>query len=328
MFAARGRSYGIAKGATMDISVIIPVYNEEKNIAPLYSDVKKVLDGLNRSYEIIFTNDGSTDGTLEELKKIRSSGNTIKIIDFNKNFGQTPAIMAGFDHAVGDIIIAMDGDMQNDPADIPALIDGLNSGFDLVSGWRKKRKDSFLLRTLPSKIANSLISTVLKTPLHDYGCTLKAYRRNVIKDMRLYGEMHRFIPAIAAWQGAKITEIEVNHRARKFGKTKYGLGRALNVILDLLLIAFLSGYSTKPIRFFGKLSITTSTLGLITFLITAYMKINSGVDMTGNPLLILSVLFFLVSIQLISMGFLGEINIRTYYESQDKKTYYVREVIN
>lgn len=311
----------------MDLSVIIPVNNEEKNIAPLYSELKEVLPGLNKSYEIIFVDDGSTDETLSELKKLKPGDGNLKIINLNKNFGQTPAIMAGFDNASGEVIITMDGDLQNDPADIPKLLDKLDSGFDLVSGWRKKRKDSFLLRVLPSKLANGLISAVLKVHLHDYGCTLKAYKRNVITGMKLYGEMHRFIPAIADWKGAKITEIEVNHRPRRWGKTKYGISRTIKVVLDLLLIVFLSEYSTKPIRFFGGLGLASGSLGIISFLAVIYMKLFGGTDMTGNPLLILSVLFFLVSVQLISMGFLGEINIRTYYESQDKKTYHVKEII-
>ncbi len=311
----------------MNISVIIPVYNEEKNIAPLHSETRKVLDGMGQPYEIIFVNDGSSDNTLEELKKTRQSGPGTRIIDLNRNFGQTAAIMAGFDASKGDIVITMDGDMQNDPHDIPRLIEKLNSGYDLISGWRKKRKDSLLLRVLPSKIANRMISAVLKVPLHDYGCTLKAYRRGAIKDIRLYGEMHRFIPAIASWQGAKIAELEVNHRPRKYGKTKYGLNRTVKVLLDLLLLSFLSEYSTNPVRFFGGLGLISAGVGSLAFLVMILMKLFGHVDMTGNPLLILSVLFFLVSVQLILMGFLGEINIRTYYESQNKKTYYIREIL-
>jgi glycosyltransferase involved in cell wall biosynthesis len=235
--------------------------------------------------------------------------------------------MAGFDAATGDILITMDGDLQNDPGDIPAFLARINEGFDLVTGWRKKRKDNVLLRIIPSVTANFIISKVLKTNIHDYGCTLKAYRKDITKNMRLYGEMHRFIPAIANWRGAKITEIETNHRPRKYGKTKYGLNRTVKIILDLLLMAFLSEYSTKPLRFFGGIGLASSFLGTLLLLVVIYMKIFSNVDMTGNPLLILSVLFFLVSIQLISLGFLGEINIRTYYETQNKKTYYINEII-
>ena len=311
----------------MEISVIIPVYNEEKNIRPLCDEISEVLGKYGRSYEVIFINDGSTDNTLQELTGIKQSDPHLKIIDLNRNFGQTPAIMAGFDMAGGDIVITMDGDMQNDPRDIPALIEKLDSGFDLVSGWRRKRKDAFLRRVVPSRLANWLISVTLKVPLHDYGCTLKAYKRDVIKNLRLYGEMHRFIPAIACWKGARITELEVNHRPRQYGKTGYGLNRTIKVLLDLLLIAFLSEYSTKPIRFFGGMGIISGSLGFLSFLLVVYMKLVKHTDMSGNPLLILCVLFFLVSVQLISMGFLGEINIRTYYESQNKTIYHIRDIL-
>lgn len=311
----------------MELSVIIPVYNEDENIPILYNELKSVMSSLKRSYEIIFINDGSTDRTIEVLKGLKSANSDLKIIDLKKNFGQTPAIMAGFDAAEGDIIITMDGDLQNDPGDIPKFLVKMNEGFDLVTGWRKDRKDNFLFRIFPSVIANSLISKVLKTDIHDFGCTLKAYKKDTVKNMKLYGEMHRFIPAIANWRGARITELETNHRPRKYGKTKYGLNRTIKVLLDLLLVAFLSEYSTKPLRFFGGMGLISSTLGFIFFLCVIFMKISAKVDMTGNPLLILSVLFFLVSIQLVSLGFLGEINIRTYYESQDKKTYYINENI-
>ena len=311
----------------MDLSIVVPIYNEAENISRLHSEIKEVLDKLGKSYEILFINDGSTDETLKTLKEINSSDKTVKIVDLNRNFGQTAAVMAGFDISSGDMIITLDGDLQNDPADIPVLIDKLNEGFDLVSGWRKNRKDNLLLRVLPSKAANWLISRMLRVSLHDYGCTLKAYRKDVVKGLKLYGEMHRFIPAIADWKGAKITEVEVNHRKRKYGKTKYGINRTIKVFLDLILIAFLSEYSTKPIRFFGGLGLGSGFAGVATFLIVILMKFFGGTDMTGNPLLILSMLFLLVSIQFFSMGFLGEINIRTYYESQGKTIYHIREII-
>ena len=310
----------------MDLSVIIPVYNEEKNISLLYNEIKDALTPLEKSYEILFVNDGSTDNSLSELRKLSSTDTNLKTINLRKNFGQTPAIMAGFDNAQGNIIVTMDGDLQNDPNDIPELLKKLDEGFDLICGWRKKRKDNFLLRTLPSKIANFLISKVLKTNIHDYGCTLKVYKKDILTDMRLYGEMHRFIPAIANWRGAKIAEVETHHRPRKYGKTKYGLNRTIKVVLDLLLMAFLSEYSTKPLRFFGGIGLMSSGMGFLCLFCVVFMKIVSNVDMTGNPLLILSVLFFLVCIQLISLGFLGEINIRTYYESQDKKTYHISDI--
>lgn len=311
----------------MDISIVIPFYNESENVTSLCEELTEVLNGLGKPYEILCVDDGSTDNTLEKLNLARENNNAIKIIELTRNFGQTPAIMAGFNNAQGDVIVAMDGDLQNDPHDIPRMIEKLNEGYDLVSGWRKKRKDNFLFRTLPSKIANKIIAAFLKTPIHDYGCTLKAYKRKVVENIRLYGEMHRFIPAIANWNGARLAEVEVNHRPRIHGYTKYGINRTIKVVLDLLLVAFLSEYSTKPIRFFGGLGIASSLFGMLSFLIVVFMKVLDGIDMTGNPLLVLSVLFFLVSIQLLSMGFLGEINIRTYYESQDKKTYHIRKIV-
>lgn len=311
----------------MQTSVVIPVFNEEKNVRPMCSELKEVMDRTGRSYEIIVINDGSTDNTLAELKKLKSSVPTLKIVDLNRNFGQTAAIMAGFNTAQGEIIITMDGDMQNDPHDIPALLSKLEEGNDLVSGWRRDRKDPFLTRILPSKTANWLISKLLKTSLHDYGCTLKAYRREVVKDLKLYGEMHRFIPAIASWKGARITELEVNHRPRTLGKTKYGLNRTVNVLLDLMLVSFLSEYSTKPIRFFGGLGLLSAAFGFVSMFAVILMKVFTQHNMVRNPLLIMSVLFFMVSIQMLSLGFLSEINIRTYYESQNKNIYHIREIL-
>lgn len=311
----------------MDISIVVPVFNEEQNISPLITELSGILSQIGKTYEIIIVNDGSTDNTLAELERIKGSCPELKIIDLSKNFGQTPAIMAGFDKADGNFVVTLDGDLQNDPKDIPGLIEKLETGSDLVCGWRKKRKDPFFFKVLPSKLANWLIAKALKLKLHDFGCTLKAYKKDVIKNMRLYGEMHRFIPAIASWEGAIITEVPVNHRARKYGKTKYGLNRTIRVMLDLLLMAFLSEYSTKPLRFFGGLGVMTSLLGFFSFFLVLYMKIVNHMDMTGNPLFILCVLFMLVSTQLFSLGFIGELNIRTYYESQDKKTYHIRKII-
>jgi glycosyltransferase involved in cell wall biosynthesis len=317
----------LAEEKIMDISVIVPVFNEEKNISPLVNELTDSLSRTEKTYELIFVNDGSTDKTLSELERTKASRPDLKIIDLNKNFGQTAAIMAGFDNAKGEIVVTIDGDLQNDPGDIPMLLEKLGSGFDLVCGWRRKRKDHVLSRIVPSKMANWLIAKALKLPLHDFGCTLKAYKKSVVKNMRLYGEMHRFIPAIAGWEGATITEVPVNHRPRKHGKTKYGLNRTIRVFLDLLLMSFLSEYSTKPIRFFGGLGVMTGLLGFFSFLLVVYMKIFNNMNMTGNPLLILCVLFLLVSTQLFSLGFIGELNIRTYYESQDKKTYHIRKII-
>ncbi|KJJ85197.1 glycosyl transferase family protein [Candidatus Omnitrophus magneticus] len=310
-----------------EISIIVPVYNEETNVPILYNEITSILKIINKSYEILFINDGSTDGTLNQLQALKKESTTLKIINFTRNFGQTPALMAGFNNASGKILITLDGDLQNDPKDIPILLNKINEGYDLVTGWRKNRKDNLFVRTIPSKIANKLINKMLKTTLHDYGCTLKAYKQEITKDLALYGEMHRFIPAIAVARGAKIAEIIVNHRPRIHGKTKYNLSRTGKVLLDLLFLSFLNTYGTKPIRFFGSLSILSFFGGIVSTLVLIYMKIMLKNDMTGNPLLILSALCFLMSLQLISIGFLGEIEIRTYYESQDKKTYYIKEII-
>jgi len=310
----------------MDISIVIPVFNEEKNVLALHSEIKKVLDALGKSYEIIFVNDGSTDSTLENLKNINKSDPRTRIVSFNRNFGQTAAIAAGFDTAEGAMIITMDGDLQNDPKDIPRLLHETDKGYDIVSGWRKRRKDPSL-RVTVSREANWLISKLLGVKLHDYGCTLKVFKKDVVKNMNLYGEMHRFIPAVASWSGAKVGEIEVSHRPRKAGKSKYGYSRIVKVFLDLLTLTFLSEYRTKPIRFFGGMSIASFLLGILSFAALCYMKIVKGIDMTGNPLIILTTLFVLVSAQLISIGFIAEINIRTYYESQKKPIYHIKEII-
>jgi len=310
----------------MNISVVIPVYNEGESVFPLYSELNEVLSSCGKTHEIIFVNDGSTDHTFENLKNIHSKNQSVRIINLNKTFGQTAAILAGFHLAKGDIIVTMDGDLQNDPHDIPNMLKEIDNGFDIVSGWRKKRKDN-ILRVIPSILANRLISSFLGLRLHDYGCTLKAFRKNIVKDINLYGEMHRFIPAVASWSGAKIKEIEVNHRTRKHGKSKYGYSRIIKVLLDLVVMIFLSEFRTKPIRFFGGIALINLFLGMLSFVGLIYMKFFNGVDMTGNPLIILTVLFILVSVQLISIGLIGEINIRTYYESQDKKTYHIKEII-
>lgn len=311
----------------MDITIVVPIYNEEANIALLVTEISSVMNKMEESYELLLINDGSTDNSFTEMKKAKVAIPQIKIIDFKRNFGQTPAIMAGFNNALGNIIITIDGDLQNDPRDIPMLVEKINSGSDLVCGWRKNRKDVFLFRKVPSKIANCILAKVLKTHIHDYGCTLKAYRRDILENLKLYGDMHRFIPAIASWQGANIAEIEVNHKARLYGKTKYGINRTIKVILDIFLLIFMAEFGTKPIRFFGGIGLISAGLGIISTITLIYMKVMKGIDITGDPLLILSVLFFLVSVQLISIGFLGEINMRTYYESSGKKTYVIRDII-
>jgi glycosyltransferase involved in cell wall biosynthesis len=312
----------------MDLSIVIPVYNEEENIPKLYKELKEVLEKLGKEYEIIFVDDGSTDRTYQILQELARKDPHVKVIRFRRNYGQTAAMYAGFQYAQGDVIITMDGDLQNDPKDIPKLLEKIEEGYDIVSGWRKNRKDNFITRILPSKIANWLISKVTGVHLHDYGCTLKAYRKEVAKNYRLYGDMHRFLPAVAKSFGAKITEIVVNHRPRIYGKSKYGIGRTIRVMLDILLVKFLNDYMNKPLYVFGGLGLFMAFLG---FLILAYLaveKIFFGASIGGRPLLILGVLLFLSGLQLISTGIIAELIIRTYYESKQDVPFRIAEVIN
>ncbi len=309
------------------ISVVIPILNEEGNIKSLYPQLKQVLDGLGREYELIFVDDGSIDGTFPLLKEIAAQDDKVKIIRFRKNFGQTAAISAGFDYATGDIIITSDGDLQNDPEDIPKLIAKVEEGYDVVSGWRKDRKEPFLTRILPSKIANSLISFLTDVKLHDYGCSLKAYRREVVKNINLYGEMHRFIPALASWMGISVAEVPVNDRARKFGKSKYGLSRTTKVLLDLITVKFLLRYSTRPIQIFGFLGLISTLVGFLMALYLSYGRLFKGQSLANRPILLLAVLLIFIGIQLITMGLLGEMIVRIYHEAQGKPIYVVRELI-
>ncbi|KKR49061.1 MAG: Dolichol-phosphate mannosyltransferase [Candidatus Magasanikbacteria bacterium GW2011_GWC2_40_17] len=310
------------------LSIIIPVYNEEESLKLLYEQIKKVCSNLSKNYEIIFIDDGSQDGGYKLLKEIALKDSMVKLVKFRRNFGQTAAISAGIDASQGEIIIPLDADLQNDPADIPKLLEKLNEDFDVVSGWRKNRQDKFLSRKLPSHLANFLISFITKVKLHDYGCTLKAYRSEILKDLRIYGEMHRFIPAYAAWRGAQVTEIVVDHHSRKFGKTKYGISRTLKVILDLLVVKFVIDYSTKSIYFFGGLGLTSVFFGFISGLIAVYFKLFEGRSFISTPLPLLTALLFLVGIQLIMMGLLSDMILRSYYETNDKKNYTVKERIN
>jgi glycosyltransferase involved in cell wall biosynthesis len=312
--------------STIELSLVVPLLNEQDNLKPLYEQITNALK--NRfSYEIIFIDDGSTDQGPEILKQFQTQDDRVRIICFRKNFGQTAAMSAGFDHARGEIIIALDADCQNDPADIPMLVDKLREGYDVVSGWRKKRHDHVVTRLLPSRIANWLISTITGVKLHDYGCTLKAYRKEVLEEINLYGEMHRFIPAIASWAGARIAEAVVNHRPRTAGMAKYGLGRTFKVVLDLITVKFLGSFSTKPIYIFGGLG-GLSGLGALLFGgLVIYQKLMSGMDMTGNPLLILTAVLMITTVQFILMGLLAEILVRTYHESQNRPTYIIREVL-
>ena len=312
----------------MDFSIVVPIYNEEDNIRNLYRTIIDALNPAVHDYEVIMVDDGSSDGSYQLLKELAIADPRLKVIRFRRNFGQTAAMSAGFDHAQGDIIVPMDGDLQNDPADIPALVSKIHEGYDVVSGWRRDRKDTFISRKIPSMLANALISRQTGVHLHDYGCTLKAYRREVLDGITLYGEMHRFVPALASQVGAKVTELPVNHRPRLHGTSKYGISRTLRVILDLMTVKFLLLYSTKPIQLFGKWGIYTILAGGISGALTVYMKIFEHLSMNRNPLLILTAFLIFMGVQFIVLGLLGELNARTYFESQGKPIYAIRDRMN
>jgi glycosyltransferase involved in cell wall biosynthesis len=308
-----------------ELSIVVPFLNEEANLPDLYKQITETLTGK-YDFEIIFVDDGSTDGGYEFLRKTHESDGRVQVIRFRRNFGQTAAMSAGFDFARGDVMIPLDADLQNDPADIPRLMDKLSEGYDIVSGWRKDRKDKAATRKLPSRIANWLIGRVTGVRLHDYGCTLKAYRREVLAETKLYGEMHRFIPALANWKGARITELVVNHRARTAGASKYGLNRTIKVMLDLMTVRFLSSYSTKPIYVFGGLGMISMVMAFLVLAVVIVEKLAfEHLPMNRNPLLYLSVLLVMMAIQFILMGLLAEIMVRTYHESQGRPTYVVRD---
>jgi glycosyltransferase involved in cell wall biosynthesis len=313
----------------MNLSLIIPVYNEEENLPLLYDAVYQALIPLKSTWEVIFVDDGSRDGSFDVLQSlVEKDPEHVRILSFRRNFGQTAAIAAGIDHACGDIIVLMDADMQNDPADIPMLLAKLDEGYDLVSGWRKDRKDNRLTRTLPSNLANGLISWTTGVHLHDYGCTLKAYRRDALEGFRLYGEMHRFIPVFAHAVGARITEVPVRHHPRRFGKAKYGLERTVKVILDLFTVKFLLSYSNKPIYLFGGAGAVLMFLGAIDLLYLFARRTLFGVPAFSSPLLQVGVMFFIMGFQSILMGLIAELLARTYHESQQKPTYTIRKMIN
>lgn len=308
------------------VSVIIPLYNEEENIPILYRRLKDVLERMDRPYEIIFVDDGSEDRTPEILEEIHRGDERVVVLSFRRNFGQTAALVAGFDHARGDIIVTMDGDLQNDPEDIPKLLEMMED-YDVVSGWRIRRKDPFLTRRLPSMVANWIISKVTGLRLHDYGCTLKAYRREIIENIRLYGEMHRYIPAVAKWAGAKVGEVETIHHPRRFGRSKYGLSRTIKVILDLITIRFLQSFSTRPLHAFGLLGIVLGGSGFLISLYLTIEKLFFGQDIGGRPLLLLGVLLIILGVQFVGMGLLGEMLVRVYHESQGKPIYILKRVL-
>ncbi len=312
----------------MELSVIIPVYNEEENVEPLIREIVGVLEPLAKSYEIVIVDDGSKDGTFSVLSRLPDYRELLKVVRLKRNFGQTAAMAAGLVHAEGEIMVMMDGDAQNDPADIPALLAKLQEGYDLVAGWRFNRKDPLLSRRLPSVVANRFISSTTQVKLHDYGCTLKAMRKELAKDLRLYGEMHRFIPAIAYERGARIAELKVRHRPRLHGKSKYTLARTLRVALDLLTVKFLISYSTRPSHVFGPIGIISGGTG---FLIAAYLSIEKlvyGRPIGGRPLLLLAVLLIFIGFQFITMGLLGEMLARTYHESQNRPIFVVGEILD
>ena len=315
------------KQNSLDVSVVIPLFNEEENAQEAYRQVKEALSAMGMDYEIIFVDDGSRDGTLSILKGITNKDKKVRVISFRKNFGQTAAMSAGIDYAQGRIVIPMDGDLQNDPKDISGLISKMREGYDVVSGWRKERKDTFLTRRLPSIAANWLISKITGVHLHDYGCTMKAYKKEVVQNLNLYGEMHRFLPALASIYGVKVAEVVVQHHPRLRGKSKYGLTRTLKVFLDLMTLKFLLSYSTKPIRLFGPLGLGALSLSLLSGTAAVYMKIFDDLSLNRNPLFLLSVILLFMGIQLISLGLIAEMSVRTYHESQNKPIYVVKEVI-
>ncbi len=307
------------------LSIVIPVFNEEENLRPLYAEIAAALKDF--AYEVLFVDDGSTDNSFFVLTDIQKNTSNVRLIRFRRNFGQTAALSAGFKYARGSIIVPLDADGQNDPADIPRLVSKLQEGFDIVSGWRKDRKDNAVTRTLPSRAANWLIGRITGVRLHDYGCTLKAYRAESLKSIRLYGEMHRFIPALARWGGENVTEMVVNHRPRTRGKTKYGLNRTFKVILDLITIKFLASFSTKPIYVFGGLGVLCFIRSFISGITVLAMKLLQNYSMNRNPLLIISLILMTTAIQFILMGLLAEILVRTYHESQDRPIYVIDKII-
>ena len=309
-----------------ELSIVIPVRNESPNITPLYNELTETLTRYGRSYEVLVVDDGSTDDTFAQLAALQARDPRVRIIRFRRNFGQTAAFAAGFAHARGRMVVTSDGDLQNDPRDIPAMVELIEQGNDIVCGWRKDRKDTFITRRLPSVIANRIISWATGVSLHDYGCSLKVFRAEVVKPLRLYGEMHRFLPAIASQMGVQIAEIVVNHRPRRAGKTKYGLSRTIRVVLDLATVKFLLSYSTRPLQIFGLLGIMAGSLGVLISGWLAYGRLFQYRSIADRPMLLLGVMLIFIGVQLVTFGLLAEVMARTYYESQDKAIYVIREV--
>ena len=309
------------------LSIVVPVYNEEGNVEPLLDALAQALRELGRPYEIVVVDDGSTDGTPARLREAGRRHPALRAVRLRGNFGQTAALAAGFDLARGGVVVTMDGDCQNDPADIPRLLATLDGGYDVVSGWRRDRQDPFWSRQVPSRFANALISWITGVHLHDYGCALKAYRREILDDVQLYGEMHRFLPALARWVGATVGELPVGHHPRRRGTSKYGLGRTVRVVLDLLTVKFLMSYWTRPIQIFGRLGLLLGGAGGLLAAVLSYQRIFQGVALANRPILLLAVLLVLIGFQFIGIGLLGEMLVRTYHESQQKPVYIVRETL-
>jgi len=312
----------------MYLSVVIPVYNERENLQNLYTTLSGVLDSLGKPCEMIFVDDGSCDGSSELLEQLAAGDHAVKVVELRRNFGQTAAMNAGIQLATGEVIAMLDADMQNDPGDIPMMLEKLDEGYELVHGWRKNRQDAWLSRKLPSKIANWLIAKVTGFPVHDLGCTLKVVRREIAQEVQLYGEMHRFIPILCHWRGARCAEVVTRHHPRRFGTSKYGISRTFRVILDLITVKYMIGYLGSPMRLFGTIGMCCLALGGVTGMTTLGMKLWQGADVTGNPLFLFTAFLAIVAVQFFVLGMLGEVNVRTYYESQNSQPYGIRKIVN
>ncbi|MBX0328720.1 glycosyltransferase family 2 protein [Oscillochloris sp. ZM17-4] len=322
------REASLADGASPSLSIVVPIYNEEDSIPHLYDRLSAALEGYGHAYEIIAVDDGSRDGSFALLSELAAGDPRLRVVRFRRNFGQTAAFAAGFDRARGEYIVTIDADLQNDPNDIPMLMARAGEGYDVVSGWRARRQDAFINRKLPSMIANRLISWVTGVHLHDYGCSLKVYRADVVKNINLYGELHRFIPAVASWQGVAVTEMAVHHEPRRYGTSKYGISRTVRVLLDLITVRFLLSYSTRPMQIFGLWGLLSMLAGFVISLYLVMIKILYNADIGSRPLLLLGVLLIILGVQFIGIGLMGELTMRTYYETQKKPIYVVREEIN
>ena len=318
----------LAAGVSPSLSIVVPIYNEEDSIPHLYAKLSATLQRYGHAYEILAVDDGSRDKSFALLSELAAADPRLRVVRFRRNFGQTAAFAAGFDRARGDYIVTIDADLQNDPDDIPQMLARAGEGFDVVSGWRARRQDPFINRRLPSMIANRLISWVTGVHLHDYGCSLKVYRADVVKNINLYGELHRFIPAVASWQGVAVTEMPVHHEPRRYGTSKYGISRTVRVLLDLITVRFLLSYSTRPMQIFGLWGLVSILMGCAISLYLAFTKIAYNVDIGSRPLLLLGVLLIILGVQFIGIGLMGELLMRTYYETQHKQIYVVREEIN